>query len=221
MIAKRIHVDLISPQILRPIPRKPNMPDRLFTVNSPAKVPWCNRQIEVGQVDPLLFRIDRIARNRICSRLFMRLVQPSWLAKGLSGVVSDRRGKIWTFRMSTILIVCPTMKRKSCLRACTLALLSLVGCHFRAGFGPAPSSPPSIEHSLIRDTTESKEGGKKINETDRTTSTFQDGRSTTLETVNVTVTEPDGSTSRKTTQTKTDRSSNGTVSTMSSSSSGN
>jgi hypothetical protein len=104
---------------------------------------------------------------------------------------------------------------------CALALVGLAGCHFRAGLGPAPCGPPSVEHSIVRDTLEARDGSKKVNETDKTTTTFDDGRSTTLETVNLSVTQPDGSTSRNTTQTKTDRSSNGSVSTTSSSSSGN
>jgi hypothetical protein len=100
-------------------------------------------------------------------------------------------------------------------------LLGLVGCHFSAGFGAAPSGPPAVEHSLIRDTIEAPDGGRKITETDKTTTSFDDGRSTTLETVNLTVMQSDGSTSRNSTQTKTERSSNGSVSTTSSSSSGN
>ena len=104
-------------------------------------------------------------------------------------------------------------------RVCTLGLLGLVGCHFRAGFGPAPVGPPSIEHSIVRDTIENKEGVKTINETEKTTTTYEGGRSNTLETLNSSVTQPDGSTSKTTTQTKTDRTSNGSVTSTSSSSS--
>jgi hypothetical protein len=112
------------------------------------------------------------------------------------------------------------MKRSFGLLTCALTLLGLAGCHFRAGFGPPPAGRPSVDHSLIRDTTETKDGGKTVNETDRTTTSYEDGRSNTIETVNVTITQPDGSTSRRTTQTKTDRSSSGAVSTSSTSSSG-
>ena len=104
-------------------------------------------------------------------------------------------------------------------RVCTLGSLGLVGCHFRAGFGPAPVGPPSIKHSLVRDTIENREGAKTINETEKTTTTYDGGRSNTLETLNFTVTQPDGSTSKTTTQTKTDRTSNGVVSSTSSTSS--
>ena len=114
---------------------------------------------------------------------------------------------------------CRPMKRIPPWRVWLLGLLSVVGCHFRAGFGPVPAGRPSVEHSLVRDTVENKEGVKTINETDKTTTTFDGGRSNTLETVNFTVTQPDGSTSRTTTQTKTDRSSNGTLSTSSTTSS--
>jgi hypothetical protein len=113
------------------------------------------------------------------------------------------------------------MNRSASLRAGALTLLALAGCHFRAGFGPPPVGPPSVDHSLVRDAVEAKDGTKKVNETDRTTTTYEDGRSTTLETVNVIVTQPDGSTSRNTTKTNTEKSSNGTISTSSSSSSGN
>ena len=104
-------------------------------------------------------------------------------------------------------------------RVCVLGLLGLVGCHLRAGFGPPPVGAPSIEHSFVRDTIENKEGGKTINETEKTTTTYDGGRSNTLETLNFTVTQPDGSTSKTTSQTKTDRTSNGVVSSTSSSSS--
>ena len=141
------------------------------------------------------------------------------LVYGVFEIVSHCVHNDATFRTSPIPRACRPMKRTSCLQACVLGLLGLAGCHFRAGFGPAPSARPSVEHSLIRDTTETKDGGKTINETDKTTTTFEGGRSTTLETVNVTVTQPDGTASRTTTQTTTERSSNGTVSTSSSSSS--
>lgn len=111
------------------------------------------------------------------------------------------------------------MQKTLWLRVCVVAILALEGCHLRAGFGPAPTGRPSTDHSLIRDTTEHKDGGKTINETDRTTTTYEDGRSSTIETVNTTVTSAEGTTSRSTRQTKTDRSSNGSVSTSSSSSS--
>jgi hypothetical protein len=107
------------------------------------------------------------------------------------------------------------------LRARALFLLALAGCHFRAGFGPPPQGPPSVDHSVIRDTVEASDGTKTVNENDTTTTKFDDGRSSTLERVNVFVTQPNGSTSRNTTETKTERSANGSVSTSSSSSSGN
>lgn len=94
----------------------------------------------------------------------------------------------------------------------------LAGCHFRAGLGPAPSS---VDHSLIRDTVEAKDGGKTINETDKTTTNYEGGRSATVETVNKTVIQPDGTSSKTSTQTTTNRSSNGSTSTSSTSSSSN
>jgi len=111
--------------------------------------------------------------------------------------------------------------RPACLRVRALLLLALAGCHFRAGCGPSPQGPPSVDHSIFRDTVEARDGSKTVNENDTTTTKFDDGRSTTLEKVNVVVTRPDGSTSRNTTETKTDRSANGSISTSSSSSSGN
>jgi len=110
------------------------------------------------------------------------------------------------------------MQRFPWLKACMLGWLGLVGCHFRVGLGPAPAGPPSVEHSLFRDTVETQAGGRTIHETDKTTTTFEDGRSTTVEIVTATVTQADGSTSKTTTRTTTERSSNGSVSTMSSTS---
>lgn len=104
-------------------------------------------------------------------------------------------------------------------RWCAMVVLSFAGCHFRAGFGPAPTTTTHVDHSVIRDTVPTDDGGKRINETDKTTTTYDDGRSTTVETDNVTIVQPDGHSSKTSTQTKTERSSNGSVSTSSTSSS--
>lgn len=48
------------------------------------------------------------------------------------------------------------------------------------------------------------------------TTTFEDGRSTILETVNVTTIQPDGTSSKTSSESKTERSRNGTISTSSS-----
>jgi hypothetical protein len=113
------------------------------------------------------------------------------------------------------------MIRPACLRARALFVLALAGCHFSAGFGPPPQGPPAVDHSVIRDTVEARDGTKTVNENDTTTTKFDDGSSTTLEKVNLVVTRPDGTSSRNTTETKTERSANGSVSTSSTSSSGN
>jgi hypothetical protein len=162
--------------------------------------------------------VDRFPRNRvICRTTDDNRVCP---------VVPEETSAVpWplnsdsSLHMFTNQIVCLTVRRQSWLRVGALVLLSQGGCHFRAGFGPAPAGRPSVDHSLVRDTKETLEGAKTTHETDTTTTTFDDGRSTTLETVKVTVIQPDGSTSRNTTETKTERSSNGSVSTSSSSSS--
>lgn len=110
--------------------------------------------------------------------------------------------------------------RNCCLSAGAVALLGILGCHFRVGLGPEPCGPPSVDHFIVRDMIEDRDGGRKVTETDTTTTKYEDGRSTTQETVNVTVTQPDGATSKSTTQTTTERSSNGSVSTSTTSSSG-
>ena len=112
------------------------------------------------------------------------------------------------------------MTRSASIRAGAVTFLALAGCHFQAGFGPAPVGPPSIDHSVIRDTVEARDGTRTVNETDTTTTKFDDGRSTTLEKVNVTVTQPDGSVSHNLTETKTERTANGSVTSSSSSGSG-
>src|ERR1043165_847865 len=99
-----------------------------------------------------------------------------------------------------------------CLKVSALILLGVAGCHIRAGFGPAPASS-NVEHSIIRDTTETKDGGKNVDETDSTTTSFDDGRSTTVRTVTRTVTQPDGTSSHSRTETKEERSRNGSVTT--------
>ena len=112
------------------------------------------------------------------------------------------------------------MTRKSRVwRHCVVLFMGLAGCHFRAGFGPAPAGRPSVDHSLIRDTTEHKDGGKTVHEKDSSTTTREDGRSSTIETTTTTVTNAEGATTRTSTQTTTERSSNGSVTTSSTSSS--
>ena len=113
-----------------------------------------------------------------------------------------------------------SMNRKSRVwRHCAVLVMGLAGCHFRAGFGPAPVGRPSVDHSLIRDTTAHKDGGKTVHEKDSSTTTQEDGRSSTIETTTTTVTNAEGATTRTSTRTTTERSKNGSVTTSSTSSS--
>lgn len=101
-----------------------------------------------------------------------------------------------------------------------LIVVTLMGCHLRAGFGPPPAAPPSVGRTIIRDTVESKDGSKTVTEKNVTITSYEDGRSTTEETNARTVTNPEGIESRTSSHRTTETSANGSV-TTSSSSSGN